>query len=131
MGKYFTIKELYASDTAKAKHIDNTPNAMVIRNLENLIAVLDQIRAKYGKPIYVNSGYRCPELNTAVKGKSTSQHLYGEAVDLDTRKGKEENKKLFNLIKSYFPYDQLIDESDFSWVHWSYIRPNRKQTLTL
>ena len=131
MGKYFSVKELYYSDTAKAKKIDNTPNDMVIRNLENLIAVLDQIREKYGKPIYINSGYRCTKLNKAVGGKPTSQHLYGEAVDLDTRKGKEENKKLLQLIKTYFQYDQLINESDYAWVHFSYIRPNRKQVLSL
>lgn len=71
--KYFTIKELCHSDTAIKKKIDNTPNSEIVNNLTQLINnILDPLREKYGKPITVNSGYRCPELNKVLRGSNTS-----------------------------------------------------------
>lgn len=131
--KYFTIEEMTKSSTATAKRIDNTPNQTVIDNLTKLIEiVLDPLREWYGKPIRVNSGYRCKVLNKAVGSKAkNSQHLYGEATDI-TAGSKAENEKLFNYIKDNLPFDQLINESDFSWVHVSYREGRlRKQVLVL
>lgn len=131
--KYFTIEEMTKSSTATAKHIDNTPNQTAIDNLTKLIEiVLDPLREWYGKPIRVNSGYRCEALNEAVGSKAKkSQHLYGEATDI-TAGSKAENEKLFNYIKDNLPFDQLINESDFSWVHVSYREGRlRKQVLAL
>lgn len=131
--KYFTIDELCHSDTAKSKGIDNTPSEEVKKNLEALIEnVLDPLREAYGKPIYINSGYRCSELNKAVGGVSTSEHQSGRAADIDTH-DYEENKKLFKLIQELnLPFRQLIDESNLSWVHVSY-NPNdiKRQVLKL
>lgn len=133
MGKYFTINELCKSDTANARGIDNTPTDEIKENLEALIEnVLDPLREAYGKPIYINSGYRCPELNKAVGGVSTSEHQSGRAADIDTH-DYEENKKLFKLIQELnLPFRQLIDESNLSWVHVSY-NPNdiKRQVLKL
>lgn len=131
--KYFTIDEMIKSSTATAKRIDNTPNQTVIDSLTKLIeAVLDPLREWYGKPIRVNSGYRCEALNKAVGSKAkNSQHLYGEAADI-TVGSKTENEKLFNYIKDNLPFDQLINESNFSWVHVSYREGRlRKQVLAL
>lgn len=131
--KYFTIEEMIESSTATAKRIDNTPNQTVIDSLTKLIeAVLDPLREWYGKPIRVNSGYRCEALNKAVGSKAkNSQHLYGEAADI-TVGSKTENEKLFNYIKDNLPFDQLINESNFSWVHVSYREGRlRKQVLAL
>lgn len=127
MARYFTLKELVYSDTAKKKGIDNTPNDAVVNNLNILMEQLDKIREKYGKPIYVNSGYRCPKLNAAVGGVKTSQHQLGVAVDLTT-KSAAEDKKLYDLIVKNFDYDQCIWERSGSvvWIHYSYLRPNRK-----
>ena len=124
--KYFTIKELSYSDTALAKGIDNFPTAEAISNLTKLVVnVLDPLREKYGKPIRVSSGYR------SVNGATSSQHRLGEAADI-TVGSKEENRKLFEIIKSELPFDQLIDEKDFSWVHVSFREGrNRKQVLKL
>lgn len=130
--KYFTIKEMTKSSTAKANGIDNTPSDEEIAKLQKLIeTVLDPLREWYGKPIRVNSGYRCEALNEAVGGSNTSQHRLGEAADITvgTKKG---NKKLFNYIKDNLPFDQLINESNFSWVHVSYREGRlRKQVLAL
>lgn len=130
--KYFTIKELCKSSTATAKGIDNSPNSEIVKNLEQLIDnILDPLRERYGKPITVNSGYRCPELNKAVGGSKTSHHMKGLAADITVGSPKK-NKVLFDLIKEMdLPFDQLIDEKNLSWVHVSYSTKPRKQILYL
>lgn len=130
--KYFTITELCKSSTATKRKIDNTPNQEIIDNLEQLVEhVLDPLREGYGKPIRVNSGYRCPALNKAVNGSKTSSHMKGLAADI-TVGSPTKNKLLFELAqKLKLPFDQLIDESNFSWVHISYSKKPRKQVLHL
>lgn len=128
--KYFTIKELCASSTATARGIDNTPGDEAVANLTNLVNyLLDPLREMYGKPIRVNSGYRCPKLNSAVGGSATSEHRYGMAADIDAG-SRAENKKLFELIKNNFEYGQLIDERDYAWVHVSF-NPSRMRNQGL
>ena len=118
--KWFDLTELTHSDTAIAKKIDNTPTEEVKKNLENLVKyVLDPLREMYGKPIYVNSGYRSEALNKAVGGSKTSQHVLGMAADIDTRTRKG-NEELFDLIAKNLSFDQLIDEKDYSWIHVSF-----------
>jgi hypothetical protein len=127
--KYFTLKELTRSATAEAKGIDNTPTPEVEKNLTLLVEnVLDPLRKLSGKPITVNSGYRCPELNKAVGGSKTSDHVKGFAADI-TGGSKEENERLFYLIKYNFNFKQLIDEKNFSWVHVSYDPSNLKNQI--
>lgn len=130
--KYFSIKEMTKSNTATAEGIDNTPDQTITNNLIKLIeAVLDPLREWYGKPITVNSGYRCEALNKAIGGAKSSQHMLGEAADI-TVGSKEKNEELFNYIKDNLEFDQLINESDFSWVHVSYREGRlRKQVLEL
>ena len=84
--KYFKLTELTHSITAEAHAIDNTPTAEAEKNLVTLIArVLDPVRERWGVPIYVNSGYRCPELNKLVGGAPNSYHLRGMAADITSR----------------------------------------------
>ena len=131
--KYFTIHELTQSDTALQKGIDNTPPPAIKVKLTSLINnLLDPIREAWEDPITVNSGYRCPVLNKAVGGVPTSQHQKGEAADL-TVGSPELNQQLFDLIaKGDFDFDQLIDESNYGWVHISYSAgKNRHKILHL
>lgn len=130
--KYFTIQELCNSATAKRKGIDNTPDESVRKNLTALVEkILDPLREAWGAPIIVTSGYRCGRLNKAVGGAAKSQHMYGQAADIRTVSDKpSENKKLFDLIQNLkLPYDQLIDEYGFNWVHVSYSSRHRRQIL--
>ena len=77
------LKEFVESQTADTLDIDNRPDWEAVINLRNLCReVLQPLRDYEGKPIHVNSGYRCPELNEAVHGVGDSQHLYGEAADI-------------------------------------------------
>lgn len=133
MAKYFTIGELCKSDTAFEKGITNTPDNTTIERMNALMEeCLDKVREMWGKPIGVNSGYRSPELNRAVGGKKNSQHLIGEACDITTG-CKAHNKRLFEMIcASDIEFDQLIDESNYKWLHISYCKgDNRKQILHL
>lgn len=130
--KYFTIEELSFSQTASRKNIDNTPDGRVRANLTALVAnILDPLREAYGKPIIVTSGYRCAKLNKAVGGVKNSQHLTGEAADIQAvSKMPKDNKEIFDLIKKLkLPFDQLIDEYGMAWVHVSYSKRNRKQVI--
>ena len=94
--------------------------------------MLDKIRERYGKPIVVTSGYRCPELNKAVGGVKSSQHVKGEAADL-VGENKAETKKIFEIAKEIGNYDQLLFETNKAgsvWVHISYkASGNRKMCI--
>lgn len=130
--KYFTIKELTKSATAVRYNIDNTPTKEVEASLKALVKnILDPLREAYGKPIIVTSGYRCLKLNKVVKGAASSQHVKGEAADIrSVQDTPAENKKLYNLIiKLGLPFDQLINEYNYDWVHVSYGPKNRRQKL--
>lgn len=121
--KYFTIQELSKSITAQNKRIDNTPGLVETENLIFLVDnVLDPTREKFGKPIIVNSGFRCEKLNKIIGGAKNSQHVTGEAVDIQSI-GDVFNKQLFDLIKDNIPFDQLIWEfgNDYQpdWIHVS------------
>lgn len=122
-GNYFTIDELCASSTAKAKGINNTPTEAVKRNLTDLINnCLNPIRETYGKPIIISSGYRCPALNVAVGGASNSQHTTGQAADLVPASGGSLQDIFQSAIKCG-NFDQLIYEQNSKgskWVHVSY-----------
>ena len=130
--KYFTFDELSRSDTATRLNIDNTPSPAARSNLAALTDnILDPLREAWGKPITVNSGYRCPALNKAVGGSATSQHMSGQAADITTG-NKVDNARLFQLVQDLgLPFDQLIDEQGFAWVHVSYSPRHRRQILKL
>lgn len=130
--EFFTINELTKSSTAEQKKINNTPSAEHEKNLIALIKnILDPLRKEYGKPIIVTSGYRSNVLNKAIGGAKNSQHQYGFAADIrSVSDSKEENKKIFELAKN-LPFDQLIDEHNYDWIHISYSPKHRRQILHL
>lgn len=121
--KYFTIEELCYSTVAEEKGINNTPQeGDIIKNIEELIVFLDDIRENWGSAIKVNSGYRCPQLNKAVGGSTTSVHMIGLAADLTPVNGLID--EFFEFVKNYLlsnniPFDQIIDEHSGKkhWVH--------------
>lgn len=131
--KYFTIHELTASTEARKNDIDNTPPPGVKVRLQNLIVqLLDPIREKWGAPIIVNSGYRCPLLNKKVGGVPTSQHVKGEAADITAGSPAQNNRLFKTIIDSGIEFDQLIDEKGYRWLHVSYSPgKNRRQVLHL
>lgn len=132
--KYFTIGEMVRSRVADKYGINNRCSSEDAANLKRLIEhVLDPLREAYGKPIIVNSGYRCEELNNhpEIRGSKTSDHLRGMAADIvGTPNTKEENKRLYELAQElHLPFDQLIDEKDFRWIHISHRRTNNRKQI--
>ena len=130
--KHFSIAELTRSNTASARGIDNTPSPEIVENLTALVEnVLDPLREAWGKPIHVNSGYRCPALNKAVNGAAHSQHMLGQAADI-TAGSTKENARLYRLVKELnLPVDQAIDEYGFKWLHLSYGPRHRRQFFSI
>ena len=134
---HFTIEELCASNTAKAKGISNKPNVQQMINLVYLTAyVLEPLRVAMGESIKISSGFRSEALNKAVGGAFNSQHKKGQAADLCIDGNIEKGKRWFNYIRQHLPFDQLIWEHDKSgtyWVHVSYVFPdfgkNRRQVI--
>ena len=134
---HFTLEELYASATAKARGIQNKPGTAEIINLVYLAAyVLEPLREAMGEPIKIGSGYRCPQLNRAVGGVANSQHLTGQAADLCIDGDLKKGKRWFDWIKTHLDFDQLIWEHNAKgtyWVHVSYVHPpfgrNRRQVI--
>jgi len=131
----FSLKELTSSQTAERKGIDNTPSTEHQENLKSLCEmILQPIRDHFGQVVSVSSGYRSPELCTAIGSKITSQHAKGEAADFEIFG--VSNKELADWIYYNTQYDQLIleywNESDpnSGWVHCSFsLNGNRKQYL--
>ena len=131
----FSLLELTKSQTAERKGIDNTPSPEHQENLKLLCeSVLQPVRDHFGKVVTISSGYRSPELCTAIGSKITSQHAKGQAADFEIFG--VSNKALADYIDSELYYDQLIleywNESDpnSGWVHCSFSQgDNRKQYL--
>lgn len=133
LSRYFTLAELTHSNTAKAEGIDNQPTATDIEALRALCtAVLDPLREALGKPVKVTSGYRGPVLNRRVKGAAKSQHLRGEAADLQSPGTAVLD--LFKLvIRLGLPFDQVIYEVNGAakWVHVSHSRGGNEGEILL
>ena len=135
--KHFTLEELCASATAKARGIQNKPNAQQIISLVYLAAyVLEPLREAMHEPIPISSGFRCEQLNRAVGGVSNSQHMKGQAADLCIGGDLKKGRKWFDYIKTHLNFDQLIWEHSKSgtyWVHVSFVHPdfgrNRRQAI--
>ena len=135
--KHFTISNMLKSDTAIRRCLWNGANLEVEENLRALVdEVLDPLRERYGKPIYVNSGYRCPELNRLVGGAVNSQHMRGEAADIrpvksEKLKVKSELDELVRILIANGKFDQLIIYPTFIHVSWKRNGNNRKRIINL
>src|SRR4029077_7083545 len=116
--EHFSLAEFVTSDTAAMSGIDNTPDADEVEQLAETAELMELVRALCGgNPVYITSGYRCPELNAAVGGADNSAHLYGCGVDftipdfgspLAGARAIEPHMNEWNI-------DQLIYE--MTWIH--------------
>ena len=137
ISKHISYKEAVGSNYAKQKGIKNKPNEEQVENMKLLAEkVFEPLREWVGCPIRVNSMFRSKELNSAIKGSSTSSHMKGEAMDITRMACGKENCKsnldMFHWIKDNLEFDQLIWEfgSEPKWLHVSYNKDkNRKQVL--
>ena len=133
ISKYITYQEATTSQTAVRKGIKNEPGDNELLAMQLLgIRVFDVIREHFKTPLRVSSFYRSPILNKAVGGSPTSQHVKGQAIDIQGT-GKVTNKMIFDFIKENLDFTQLIWEygtdKNPAWVHVSYDKDNLKKQI--
>ena len=139
LSPHFTSNELIASRTAQARGIDNVPPVEALALAEDMCnIILEPVRARFG-PVVITSGYRCPELNKAVGGAQSSQHVWTAtqvAVDFKTPQAKLQEVFDWLRLESKLPFDQLIlergkvpDSEEDDCIHLSYVREPRRMAL--
>ena len=130
--------ESYKSQSAERLGINNMPPDGVIPSMQ-LVAnkCFEPIRAHFNIPIGISSFYRCDELNKKIKGAKNSQHVKGEAIDIDADIfGGVTNADIFEWAKNNLIFDQLIwefgNDKNPAWVHISYSsKKNRQQVIKI
>ena len=133
LSKNLTLAEYVKSNTADRRGIDNSVPDHLIDSAKALAEnIFQPLREHFGSPIYLSSGFRSDALNEAIGGSKKSQHSKAEAmdIDMDHRKGPENEEVFHYYIKDNLPFDQLIWEFGTdkrpNWVHVSY-NPDGKQ----
>ena len=136
ISKHITYAEAIYSNTAKRRCIDNTPSPSQVETMiVTAEKIFEPLRAWVGGPIKVTSMFRSPDLNTAIGGSKTSQHMKGQAIDLDDVYGYKTNAEMYHWIKENLNFDQLIWEfgtdANPNWIHVSYVNneDNRNRCL--
>lgn len=124
----FTLEQLTASGIALKRGISNVPTDEQIANLTELAQTLDQVQLLLGSPLYIDSAFRCPKLNSAVGGAATSAHLEGYAADFVCPSFGDPRAICEAIGGSQIHFDQCIQEG--TWVHLSVDPRMRQQTLT-
>jgi len=115
LSDHFTYEELTHTDH---REFDNTPNEQELENLKRLAAFLEEVKSVLGgKPIMVNSAFRCKQVNDAVGSKDSSQHRIGCAADIRVP-AMTPDEVVKAIIASDLGYDQVIREFD-RWTHIS------------
>jgi len=118
LSAHFTLEELTASEAADRNGWDNTPNETELANLRRLADFLELVKAAVGgKPVMINSAFRCKLVNDSVGSKDTSQHRIGCAADIRVP-GMTPDQVVRAIIASGIGYDQVIREFD-RWTHVS------------
>ena len=136
ISEHISYKEGIFSATALRYGIDNTPNDCELKAMLVLAEkIFEPLRNHFGVPIKINSFFRCLALNKRVGGSSSSQHVKGEAIDIDDTLGGVTNKQMFDWIVANLDFDQIIWEFGNSnnpdWVHVSYASPEKNRRIKL
>jgi zinc D-Ala-D-Ala carboxypeptidase len=131
---HISYQEATNSTTAKANGINNTPSPDVLAKMKVTAAkIFEPVRVHFGKPIKVSSFFRSVALNKKIGGAATSQHVAGEAIDMDGDGGEISNKQIFEYIHNNLKFDQLIVEGIhdgvMDWVHCSYREGNNREQI--
>ena len=112
---HFSLEELTTTDH---RQFDNTPNPDELANLNRLAMFLEQVKTVLGgKPVMINSAFRCKQVNDAVGSKDTSQHRIGCAADIRVP-GMTPDEVVKTVMAAGLGYDQIIREFD-RWTHIS------------
>ena len=134
ISKHISYKEATHSATALRRGLDNTPNASQLKCMKDIAkGLFEPLREWVGGPIKITSMFRGEPVNTAIGGSKNSQHMKGQALDLDDTFKHKTNAEMYHYIKDNLDFDQLIwefgDNNNPNWIHVSYVthRTNRKK----
>ena len=134
ISKHVSYKEGVRSRTADRMGLDNTPNNLQLKCMKDIAeGLFEPLRKWVGGPIKINSFFRGEPVNTAIGGSKYSQHMKGQAMDIDDTFGHKTNAEMYHYIKDNLDFDQLIwefgDDENPNWIHVSYVthRENRKK----
>ena len=134
ISKHVSWKEGTYSRTGERLNLDNTPNEEQLKCMKAIAEnIFEPLREWVGGPVKINSFFRGEPVNTAIGGSTRSQHMKGQAIDIDDTFKHKTNAEMFHFIKDNLDFDQLIWEfgtdDNPNWVHVSYVthRPNRKK----
>ena len=134
ISKHISYKEGTYSQTALRRGLDNTPNEEQLKCMKEVAENLfEPLREWVGGPIKINSFFRGEPVNTAIGGSTRSQHMKGQAIDIDDTFGHKTNAEMYHYIKDNLDFDQMIWEfgtdKNPNWLHISWVshRPNRKK----
>ena len=134
ISKHVSYKEATHSATALRRNLDNTPNKEQLQCMKDIAENLfEPLRKWVGGPIKINSFFRGEPVNKAIGGSTRSQHMKGQAMDIEDTFGYKTNAEMYYYIKDNLDFDQMIwefgDDKNPNWVHISYVthRPNRKK----
>jgi zinc D-Ala-D-Ala carboxypeptidase len=123
LSKYLKVEDFIKSETAERNKINNRLPENLLPNAKKIAEMYDRIYERFNGNIVLNSAYRCPALNTKVKGSSTSQHVFALAIDVRGKNGVK-NADILNWVRTNMQYQQLIWEYGTSkeprWVHIGY-----------
>lgn len=130
LSRNFNLDEFVLSQEAVRRGIPNVPGPHDIANIDRLVGeILQPLRDKLGRPIVVTSGYRSPDLNTAIGGAENSAHMEGRAADIHVP-GMSAKALAKKIVELNLPFDQVINEFG-RWVHVGIARsgvtPRREQ----
>ena len=134
ISKHISYHEGTYSQTGVRRNLDNIPNEAQLKCMKEVSENLfEPLREWVGGPIKINSFFRGEPVNTAIGGSTRSQHMKGQAIDIDDTFGHKTNAEMYHYIKDNLDFDQLIwefgDDENPNWVHISWVshRPNRKK----
>lgn len=132
LSEHFKLSEFAHTNNKQYQQKNLAYAKTMINRLETLADFLEEVREVCDCPLLITSGVRCPELNKAVGGVETSQHVKGHAADI-VPQGKGTVQDYFcKIFNSHLIYDQLILEETGGkvWIHISYAGMNgRRQAL--
>lgn len=78
----------------------------IFKNIKELAKHLQSLRDKFGKPIKINSAYRCEKHNSIIGGSKNSQHKKGLAADIVVKDKKPLD--VYNFIDNIQKMDMFI-----------------------
>ena len=134
ISKHISWHEGTYSRTGERRDLDNTPNEEQLKCMKEVaVNLFEPLREWVGGPIKINCFFRGEPVNTAIGGSTRSQHMKGQAIDIDDTFKHKTNAEMYYYIKDNLDFDQMIWEfgtdKNPNWLHISWVshRPNRKK----